>query len=212
LTQVCTLPKNSNSESNSSNPSYSNLPEFEKRFTKDFQRVYLTRSHSHFLLKRFCTKTSIDFALFSNVDSATVGYRVYVSAKGVSRRLDPDFRLDDFVEVIQQPSLKSPQENLELLSQKTANILKDIKECNFRSVLTGLSTLNLSIRNIVLSKELPEDVAEELGSLSTSIDTCTRFIFEGIQNGDSASTMEEKGIKDFLIGVKHLLKQFSSMK
>lgn len=108
--------------------------------------------------------------------------------------------------------LNSSKQKLLDLSNTTKSIMSELSECNYKVALEELSLISNSIRDVGLSGNLPDDVANALGPLSQSIDSCIALLYEGIRKGDAGEIVQKKNILRFLKGLERVLADFSKMK
>jgi hypothetical protein len=130
----------------------------------------------------------------------------------VSNFKRPNTFVDEFLWTNTGINRNSAQEKLQNLSYNTKEIIAQLEECDYKVVVNDLTTLNLSIRNAALSGDLPEDVADTLGDVSSSIDSCIRTIYEVSRTPTTTNKLAAEKAKKFLVGIQNLLMKFSEMK
>ena len=96
-----------------------------------------------------------------HIPNMIIGVRasLYSNELKIHRKLELS-DLSDFVDYPRLSIENFPQRKLALLSNNTTEVLREIEQHEYRIALNKLSTLNASLRDVVLSNDLPDDVAE----------------------------------------------------
>ncbi len=146
--------------------------------------------------------------------SKITSVRAYVKAEDpffISGNWKSNFILGEHLLPVCETPQNPSRNKLRNLSDETVGIIRDIRSANYKDALKEIAYLSFSVRELALSGKIPEDVADTISPLSSSIDECNRLLFEGMRSNNVSEIVEQQGILKFLEGVRRLLQRFSEM-
>lgn len=116
---------------------------------------------------------------------------------------------DDFTR--SRPFLITTQQKISLLGDEAGEAMKILKMKDYNQALMKMDSLSDSIRNIILSGELPEEMAKELDPLLDSLEKSKYILYSGIREKEVANTVKQQEIDVFLEGLGKTLKAFAQL-
>ena len=105
----------------------------------------------------------------------------------------------------------TPATRLTMLGDDVDQIVKLIGVQEYGDALNRLTTLNSSIRNLILSGDLNEEMSNDLNLLSASMDSAIKIVYEGMRQQNVVNSIKDNEIVAFLQGVEKTLKAFSDV-
>lgn len=100
---------------------------------------------------------------------------------------------------------------LSILSDKVADIAKDIENQNYKEAINDFGEMSNSIRVLSLSEGLSSEISENLEQMMVLIDSINYLVYGGLKNNDIEEVVEKNAVSSVLESAKNTLKAFSEI-
>jgi hypothetical protein len=106
---------------------------------------------------------------------------------------------------------RTKEERLSMWGDEAGETIVSLNAEKYKDALRRLDSLNDSVRNVILSGELPSEISENLDNALESLESCKQVIYDGIKEGKAAETIQRHGLVPILEGFGKLFKAYANL-